>query len=69
MTDDQPRVVVQRVGRWTYTVIIEHGMLEYGPDGMPWLVLGRRRAERKAAREYARFLRRRGWRSDAWSAP
>jgi hypothetical protein len=54
---DQPHAEVQRVGRWTYRVSVVHGLTCYGPGGSGWHVLGRRRAERKAARVLARYLR------------
>jgi hypothetical protein len=50
-----PYAEVTRHGRWTYDVIIRLGMMAYGPDGGPWLIFGRRRAERKAHRELDRY--------------
>lgn len=49
---------IRQVGRWTYRVSIHDGCLVYGPDGYGWRVWGRRRAERKARRELAQYLRR-----------
>lgn len=65
MTDDPwvvgtPVAEVQRVGRWTYRVSIARGLVSYGD----WYVLGRRHAERKAARILARYLRDEARRAD-----
>lgn len=47
-----PYAEIRRTGRWTYYVTVKHGILSYGYG---WIVLGRRRAERKGARELARY--------------
>lgn len=56
--DEQPEAEIQQVGRWTYRVSVSHGLLTYGPDGYGWHILGRRRAERKAERALARYIRK-----------
>ncbi len=61
---DQPRAEVQRLGRWSYRVSVQHGLLCYGPGGYGWHVLGRQRAERKGARALARYLRDEARRAD-----
>lgn len=55
--DDQPRGEVQRIGRWTYLVSVRRELTTYGPGASGWPVLGRRRAERKAARVLAHYMR------------
>jgi hypothetical protein len=52
---DPPHAQIKRVGRWTYSVIVEHGLISWGPKGYPWHVLGRKRAERKARRVLRRY--------------
>jgi hypothetical protein len=52
-----PHAVVERVGRWTYIVAVEHGMCRWGLDGYGWFVIGRKRAERKARKVLARYHR------------
>lgn len=58
----EPAAVVTRHGRWLYGVHIAYTPLlglgvHYGPNGGDWYVLGHRRAQRKARRKLARFLR------------
>lgn len=48
---------IERRGRWTYLVSVHHGITIWAPDGIGWYVLGRRRAERKARRVLARYVR------------
>lgn len=64
LDNERPHAEVQRVGRWTYVVTVHHGLTCYGPGGRGWLVLGRRHAERKAARVLARYLRDEAHRAD-----
>ena len=52
-----PQVRVQRIGRWTYSVVLEDGHRSWGPDGVSWIVFGRGHAERKGRRVLARYLR------------
>lgn len=54
-----PEPRIERVGRWTYLVWVADGMMSWGPDGYGWLVFGRRRAHRKAARVLRRYLHER----------
>lgn len=54
-----PRADVSPVGRWTWRVVIRQGFAAYGPYwGYGWVILGHRRAHRKAARELRRHLDR-----------
>lgn len=62
--NDPPRVEIHRIGRWTYAVIIKHGLIQYGPNGGHWLVLGRKRAERKARRVLRRYEQREAWQAN-----
>lgn len=62
--DPEPRAVVQRIGRWTYTVSVQHGLIQWGPNGGGWLVLGRKRAMRKASKVLARYRQRMERRED-----
>lgn len=63
--DDKPYAEIKPVGRWTYRVSVMHGLLSYGPnDGYGWLVFGRARAERKAAKVLVRYLRDEARRAD-----
>lgn len=59
-----PRVRVRRIGRWTYSVIVEDGCIVWGPDAYPWIVLGRGHAERMGRRVLARYLRHLDWLSE-----
>lgn len=59
-----PHAQVQRIGRWTYLVSVHHGLSVWGPNASGWSVLGRRRANRKAAKVLARYLRDEGRRAD-----
>jgi len=54
--DEPPTVKITRRGRWMHTVIIQHGLMQHGPNGGPWFVLGARRARRKAARVLRAYL-------------
>lgn len=54
--DDQPYAEIEQYGRWTWIVSVHHGPIQWGPDGVGWFVLGRRRAERKAQRALARYV-------------
>lgn len=60
---NEPFMDITQAGRFTYDVTLHHGMSSFRPG---WRVLGRRRAERKAARELARYKRKQAWRSDTW---
>jgi hypothetical protein len=57
----QPRATWQRFGRLTYTVIVNHGVIQWGPDGGHWFVHGftpthaRTRAKRKARKVLAKY--------------
>lgn len=53
----EPRAEITRAGRWTYRVVVKEGIGQWGPNGYGWTVLGRRRAERKAAKVLARYQR------------
>lgn len=53
----QPRAEIRQIGRWTYRVSVHHGVTVWGPNGCCWHVYGRRRAERKARRVLASYLR------------
>jgi len=55
-----PEARIRRAGRWTYYVEVHHGMIQWGPNGSGWFVLGRRRAERKARRLLAAYVREMG---------
>lgn len=56
---ETPYAAVARVSRWRWSVIIRDGMTQYGPDGMPWWVVGTRaRALRKARRELVWYMRK-----------
>ena len=54
--NSEPVVEITRRGRWTYDVLIRHGIMARGPGGYPWRVFGRGRAARKGRRELARYL-------------
>jgi hypothetical protein len=56
----EPYASVTRVGRWLHRVEVHHGMMVLTP---PWYRFGRRRAERTAARQLARYIRRERWSS------
>lgn len=56
-SDDAPYVEIKQVGRWTYTVKGCHGIGQWGPNGGAWFVHGKRRAERKARRVLAAYMR------------
>lgn len=49
-----PAMVIACDSRWTYELVLTDGALECGR----WYVLGRKRAERKARRELARYKAR-----------
>jgi len=51
--------VITQHGRWSWRVYIRHGISISAPGGYGWIVFGRRRAERKAARELARYVQER----------
>ncbi len=57
-----PTIAIRRVGRWTYSISISHGLIRYGDETR---AIGRRRADRKGARLLAKYLRCRcagcGW--------
>lgn len=55
-----PYAEVRQVGRWRHVVAVHDGLLLFAPDGYGWVVFGRRRAERLAARQLARYVRRQG---------
>ncbi|HCT78902.1 MAG TPA: hypothetical protein DGT23_20545 [Micromonosporaceae bacterium] len=64
--DNQPYAEITQAGRWTYHIVIhddlfapEHPMAAsgYGVWYGPWYALGKTRAERKAARVLARYIR------------
>jgi hypothetical protein len=57
MNVEWPYASIRRAGRWTYLVQIRHGFMTYGPDGYGWIVLGEKRARRKARRELDRYNR------------
>lgn len=61
-----PHAVIQKAGRWTYRIYIDHGLTIYAPGGYGWHRLGRERAERKARRELARYNRDRQRRAEKW---
>lgn len=62
---DKAVAEVRKVGRWTYRVAITHGILQWGGwEGYGWHVWGRRRADRKATRELAAYLRQRARHAD-----
>jgi hypothetical protein len=65
----EPEARIEQTGRWTYSVGITHGAMYIGPGlhGGGWLVFGRARAERKAARELARYKRDRARHKAAWT--
>ncbi len=56
LDESGPVAEVTRRGRWTYDVLIRHGLMVCGPGGYPWHVFGRERAARKGRRELARYL-------------
>lgn len=58
---EPPRAEVTRRGRWLYAVSIYHGLMQYGPGGGCWYVLGRGRAERKAKRLLRNYIQRKEW--------
>ena len=60
---------VERIGRWTYLVVIRDGLMRYGPDGCGWHVLGRRWANSKARRELAKYRRSQQWKCEASRIP
>lgn len=53
----EPCAEVERTGRWTYRVSVTDGMTVWGPYGYGWLVVGHKRAQRKARRVLARYLK------------
>ena len=55
--DGAPEAVIERRGRWWHLVYVDHGLMRWGPDGYGWHVLGAKRAERKARRVLASYLR------------
>ena len=63
----EPEARIEQAGRWTYSVYVTHGLMSIGPNGLPWLRLGRKRAERKARRELARYKRQEARRKAAWT--
>lgn len=56
-----PHAEITKTGRFTYHIIITHGLTTYGPvfGGVQigWHRIGRRRAEAKARRELDRYKR------------
>jgi hypothetical protein len=58
MQSRPPEARVERVGRWTYSVSITHGVMSRGY----WNAWGRDRAERKARRKLASYVRRESYR-------
>ena len=67
LDDEPPRAEIEQTGRWTYRVLVIHGLMGYGPDGYGWLRLGRRWAEAKARRELARYVRNEVRHENRWS--
>ncbi|MGW9196081.1 hypothetical protein [Micromonospora chersina] len=63
--DAEPEAVIERTGRWWHLVYIRHGLMRSGPGGYGWHVLGASRAERKARRVLAAYLRRQGYEREA----
>lgn len=59
-------VVVERLGRWTYRIVIVDGTMEYGPEGYGWVTYGRGRAQRKARRQLAKYRRKAAWHAQKW---
>lgn len=54
----EPYAEVTQSGRHSWAVRIFDGLMQYGPNGGPWIVFGgRQRAERKARRELDRYRR------------
>jgi hypothetical protein len=58
LPDEAPYAQITQKGRWTWLVSIHHDLMVYGPDGYGWTVFGRKRAERLAHRQLARYLQR-----------
>lgn len=52
----EPVAVIERAGRWTYRVYVQHDICRWGPDGYGWHVFGRKHAERKARKVLAKYL-------------
>ncbi len=51
---EQPHAEITRAGRWTYRIRIVHGIGTYAPVG-GWHILGRQRAEKRAAELLAQY--------------
>ena len=65
--DEAPCAEIEQTGRWTYTVTVHHGMIQWGPNGAGWIVFGRKWAERKARKVLRQYLQRQAWQGDRWT--
>lgn len=70
MTEEQPYAEIKRDGRWTYTIKIYDDGSIHGP-GMSgviigWRAWGRKRAEAKARRVLAAYVRKQEQRAETW---
>jgi hypothetical protein len=54
---NEPEAVIERHGRWWHLVYIRHGLMRGGPGGHGWRVFGERRAERKARKVLADYVK------------
>jgi hypothetical protein len=62
--DEPPKAVITQVGRWRYWFTICHGTTELSGG---WHVWGRVRAEKKARRVLAKYLRDEARRGERWT--
>ncbi|GGM26963.1 hypothetical protein GCM10011608_09710 [Micromonospora sonchi] len=54
----EPEAVVERLGRWWYLVYVRHGASRWAPNGNGWYVFGAERADRKARKVLAAYVRK-----------
>lgn len=54
-----PTAEIKQTGAFMWDIIIRHGWLTWGPDGMPFMHFGSRKsAERRASRLLLRYWRK-----------
>jgi hypothetical protein len=53
----EPEAVVERTGRWWHSVYVRHGVIRWAPSGNGWHVFGAKRADRKARKVLAAYVR------------
>lgn len=61
---DEPHAGITRVGRFSRHIVIHDGLVQVGPGGGAWFALGAARAERKARKVLARYLKSKQRRAD-----